>query len=417
MTPSPSPTFNDAHLRKQFPILSRKINGKPLVYLDNAATTQKPESVLRAMDTFYKTSNANVHRGIHTLSEEATLQYEHAHENVAKFVGATSMREIVFTRGTTESFNLLARMLTQNLSRGDEIILTHAEHHSNLVPWQQLAIQKGLKLKFIPLDKKTSELNWSAFENLLSKKTKVVSLAHVSNMLGSIAPLKKISKLTRDAGAFLCVDAAQSVARLPIDVKRTGIDFLAFSGHKMYGPTGSGVLYGREDLLSSIEPVSFGGDMVREVTLNKSTWNDLPWKFEPGTPSIAEGIGLSAAVDFLRRTTLDKINAHEQKLLKHTLNSLSALKNISIYGPRSAKDRAGVVSFNVKHVHPHDLSSLLNEDGIAIRAGHHCAMPLAHALDIPASARASFGVYNTLNEVDALVNGIKKAQTIFGEKS
>ncbi len=410
---SPSSTLRESAVRKQFPIFSRKMNGKPLVYLDNGATTQKPLSVLAAMDSFYKTSNANVHRGIHTLSEEATIAYEHAHDNVAQFIGASSLREIIFTRGTTESFNMLSRMLTQDLKRGDEIILSQAEHHSNLVPWQQLAIQKGLKVKFVPLNQKTGELNWEVFEKMLSQKTKVVSLAHVSNVLGSIAPLKKISKLSHGAGALFCVDAAQSVARLPIDVKRMGIDFLAFSGHKMYGPTGSGVLYGREDLLSQMEPVFYGGDMVREVTFNTSTWNDLPWKFEPGTPAIAEGIGLSAAVDFLRTFPLDAIYSHEQKLLKRTLDAFSALDGISIYGPLSPSARAGVVSFNVKGVHPHDLASLLNEDGIAIRAGHHCAMPLASVLDIPASTRVSFGVYNTLSEVDALVNGIKKAQKIF----
>lgn len=407
-------SFNETAIRKQFPILSRKINGKPLVYLDNGATTQKPQSVLTAMDSFYKTSNANVHRGIHTLSEEATVKYEHAHRNVGDFIGASSFREIIFTRGTTESFNMLSRMLTQNLQRGDEIILTQAEHHSNLVPWQQLAAQKGLKLSFIPLNTKTGELNWPAFEKMLSKKTKVVSLAHVSNVLGSIAPLKKISKLVHDTGAVLSVDAAQSVARLPIDVKRMGVDFLAFSGHKMYGPTGSGILYGRESLLADIEPVFYGGDMVREVHFAKSTWNELPWKFEPGTPSITEGIGLSAAVDFLRSLPFENIYPHEQSLMKHTLNEFSNLSGISVYGPASPSARAGVVSFNVKNVHAHDLSSLLNEDGIAIRAGHHCAMPLAGVLTIPASARASFGVYNTKDDVDALVKGIQKAQKIFG---
>lgn len=410
----PSLNVSESRIRKQFPILSRKVNGNPLVYLDNGATTQKPSSVLDAMDSFYKTSYANVHRGIHTLSEEATVKYEHAHENVAKFIGAKSMREIIFTRGTTESFNLLSRMLTQNLSRGDEIIVTQAEHHSNLVPWQQLAIQKGLKLSFVPLHAKTGELDWLAFEKMLSKKTKVVSLHHVSNVLGSISPLKKISKLVHDAGALLSVDAAQSVARLPIDVSRMGIDFLAFSGHKMYGPTASGVLYGREDLLSSYEPVFYGGDMVREVTLNNSTWSDLPWKFEPGTPPIVESTGLSAAVDFLRGFPFEDIYSHEKKLLSHTLNAFSALKGVTVYGPSSPSSRAGVIAFNVKNVHAHDLSSLLNEDGIAIRAGHHCAMPLMNVLNIPASARASFGVYNTKEDVDALVRGVAKAQKIFG---
>lgn len=400
--------------RALFPILSRRVNGKPLVYLDNGATTQKPAAVLSAMDTFYKTSYANIHRGIHTLSEEATIQYEHAHQNVADFIGAKSQKEIVFTHGTTDSFNMLSRMLAPTLSRGDEIIISLAEHHSNLVPWQQLAREKKLKLSFIPLNKKTGELDWLAFEKMLSKKTKVVSLAHVSNVLGSISPLKQIAKLTHDAGALLSVDAAQSVARLPIDVSRMGIDFLAFSGHKMYGPTGIGVLYGRESLLSQLEPAYFGGDMVREVTINASTWNDLPWKFEPGTPPIVEGIGLNAAVDFLRAFPFEKILSHERALIKQTLDGLHNLKNAHVYGPSSPSARAGVVSFNLDHVHPHDVASLLNEDGIAIRAGTHCAMPLAHELKIPASARASFAVYNTPSDVDALLASLAKAQKIFG---
>lgn len=407
-SPSSSPQ------RAKFPILSRRINGKPLVYLDNGATTQKPASVLSAMDTFYKTSYANIHRGIHTLSEEATIQYEHAHQNVADFIGAKSMKEIVFTHGTTDSFNMLSRMLAPTLSRGDEIIISHAEHHSNLVPWQQLAREKKLTLSFIPLNKKTGEIDWTAFEKMLSKKTKVVSLTHVSNVLGSISPLKKLSKLTHDAGALLSVDAAQSVARLPLDVSRAGVDFLAFSGHKMYGPTGIGVLFGRESLLSQLEPAYFGGDMVREVTLSASTWNDLPWKFEPGTPPIVEGIGLNAAVDFLRSFPFEKILPHERALIKQTLDGLHNMKNVHVYGPSSPSARAGVVSFNLKNVHPHDVASLLNEDGIAIRAGTHCAMPLARELNIPASARASFAVYNTPSDVDALLASLAKAQKIFG---
>ncbi|MBM3282358.1 MAG: SufS family cysteine desulfurase [Candidatus Diapherotrites archaeon] len=408
-----SASSNGSRTRNLFPILSRKMRGHPLVYLDNGATTQKPSSVLSAMDSFYKKSYANVHRGIHTLSEEATVAYEHAHENVADFIGASSLREIVFTRGTTDSFNMLSRMLTQTFSRGDEIIVSQAEHHSNLVPWQQLAQQKGLKLSFIPYDSRTGELHWEKLEKMISKKTKVVSLTHVSNVLGFISPLKKISKLVHDHNALLSVDAAQSVARLPINVKKMGVDFLSFSGHKMYGPTASGVLYGREDLFSSLEPAYYGGDMVREVTLNKSTWNDLPWKFEPGTPPIVEGIGLGAAVDFLRAYPLEDIFSHEKKIMAHAMNGLSSLGNITIYGPSSPEQRAGVLAFNVKHVHAHDLSSLLNEDGVAIRAGHHCAMPLMTALNIPASARASFAVYTEKSDIDALVEGVRKAQTIF----
>jgi cysteine desulfurase/selenocysteine lyase len=411
-TRSSSPS-EQARARNAFPILSRQMRGHPLVYLDNGATTQKPLSVLSAMDSFYKNSYANVHRGIHTLSEEATVAYEHAHENVANFINASSLREIIFTRGTTDSFNMLSRMLTQNFSRGDEIIVSHAEHHSNLVPWQQLAQQKGLKLSFIPYDSTTGELDWNKLEKMISKKTKVVSLTHVSNVLGFISPLKKISKLVHDHRALLSVDAAQSVARLPIDVKKMGIDFLSFSGHKMYGPTASGVLCGCEDLLSALEPVYFGGDMVREVTLNHSTWNDLPWKFEPGTPPIVESIGLSAAVDFLRRYPFEDIFPHEKKIMSHAMNGLSSLGGVTLYGPSSPAQRAGVLSFNVKNVHAHDLSSLLNEDGVAIRAGHHCAMPLMNVLNIPASARASFAVYTEKSDIDTFVESVRKAQTIF----
>ncbi len=402
----------EQNIRKQFPILSRKVLGKPLVYLDNAATTQKPLSVLNAMDDFYRMHNANVHRGIHSLSEEATVAYEHAHENVAKLIHAKSMAEIIFTRGTTDSFNMLAHMIEPELKQGDEILISEVEHHSNLVPWQQLAKRKKLVLKFIPYSPKLKSLDFSHVDKLITSKTKLVSITHVSNMLGCISPIEKIAKLAHAKGALFAVDAAQSIARIQIDVQKLGVDFLAFSGHKMYGPTGIGVLYGKKDLLSRMSPAYFGGDMVREVSFLDATWNDLPWKFEAGTPPIAEGIGLSAAVDFIRKIGYSQITLHEKTLLKYAQSALSSIKGAEIYGP-SPNQRAGVISFNVKKVHAHDLASLLNENGVAIRAGHHCTMPLHGLLKIPASARMSVGVYNTKEEIDTLVERVRLAQGIF----
>ncbi len=404
-------------IREEFPILSRKVNGVPLIYLDNAATTQKPESVLQSLDHFYRSQNANVHRGIHRLAEEATLAYENAHEKVAQFIGAKSMKEIVFTRGTTDSFNMLARMLEPLLKKGDEIVVSQIEHHSNLVPWQQLALRTQAKLKFIPLDKKSCNLDLSDLKKIITPQTKIVSVTLVSNVLGSVVPVQKLSRAVHQVGALIAVDAAQAMAHIPVDVNELECDFLCFSGHKMYGPTGIGVLYGKESLLQRLNPVSFGGEMVREVYFDKATWNSLPWKFEAGTPPIAEGIALGEAIDFLRGKGLSKIRAHEKSLILHAFSQLKKIKGIKIYGPSLPEEHVGVIAFNVKGIHAHDVASLLNEDGIAVRAGNHCAMPLMELLGVSASARASFGIYNTEKEVDALVESVKKAQKIFQNKN
>ncbi len=410
-----SALFSPRSIRNQFPILSRKIGKKPLVYFDNAATTQKPLSVLNAMDNYYRTHNANVHRGIHKLAEEATLEYENAHQKIANFVGAKSLNEIVFTRGTTDSLNMLARMLSVYVQKGDEIAVSQIEHHSNLIPWQQLAASKGATLRFIPLNKKTGMLDLSSLSKIITSKTKIVSIPHVSNVLGTIVPVSEIAKRAHAVGARVVVDAAQSVPHMPVNIRSLGADFICFSGHKMYGPTGIGVLYGSEESLNALEPVSFGGEMVREVYFDRATWNSIPWKFEAGTPPIAEGVGLGAAVDFLSKITMPVVRNHEKKLVTYAYDQLSSHSGVTIYGPEPA-NRSGLVAFNVERVHSHDLSSLLNEDGIAIRAGHHCAMPLAHLLNIPASARASFGIYNTKGEVDSLMASVKNAQSIFSGK-
>ena len=399
-------------LRRDFPILKRKIRGKPLVYLDSAATTQKPRAVLAAMQDFYENHNANVHRGIHKLSEESTLAYEHAHENVAKFIHAKSMKEIIFTRNCSDSLNTIARMVEPQLKRGDEILVSQIEHHSNLVPWQQLAQRKHASLKLLPLDKKSFSLHEEKLSRLLSPKTKVLAITHASNVLGTIPSIKKMAKLAHANGTKVVLDMAQSVGHFPVDVQELDVDFAAFSGHKMYGPTGIGVLYGKESLLQETEPVSFGGDMVRSVSFSSATWNDLPWKFEYGTPMIAEGIGLSAAVDYLRRAKMSRVQAHEQRLLRYAHESLRPLKSVSVYGP-SWQKKVGVVAFNVHGAHPHDVASILDADGIAIRAGNHCTMPLHDLLKIPSSSRASFGIYTTESEIDALVEGIKKVERIF----
>lgn len=400
------------NIHRDFPILKRKIRGKNLTYLDNAATTQKPLQVLRAMEEYYENHNANVHRGIHKLSEEATLAFEHAHENVAKFIHARSMKEIVFTRNSSDSLNTIARMLEPEIKRGDEIIVSQLEHHSNLIPWQQLAKRKNAKLRFLPLNKENFLLHEEKLEKMLSSKTKVLSIAHASNVLGTIPSIKKLAKLAHVNGTKVVVDMAQSVGHFPVDVNDLDVDFAAFSGHKMYGPTGIGVLYGKEALLQEIEPVNFGGDMVRSVSFDAATWNDLPWKFEYGTPMIAEGVGLNAAVDYLRKIGMHHVQKHEQKLLKYAHEHLHKMKSISLYGPRWDK-KVGVVAFNVKNAHPHDVASILDVDGIAIRAGNHCTMPLHNLLKIPSSSRASFGIYNTEKDIDALLEGIKKVEKVF----
>ena len=404
-----------SRVRDQFPILSRRVHGKRLVYLDNGATTQKPVPVLNAMRDFYETRNANVHRGIHTLSAEATESYEGSRSSIADFIGARA-EEIVFTRGTTESFNMLAGLLSPLLKRGDEILLTEAEHHSNMVPWQQLALRKGLVLKYLPYSKREKGIDFSRAERMMTKRTRLVSVTQVSNVLGSSSPLKRLGSLAHDRGAFFAVDAAQGVARVPLDVRRLPVDFLAFSGHKMYGPTGIGVLFGRSEHLESLEPVFFGGEMVGRVEKYRSTWNKTPWKFEAGTPPIAEAIGLRAAVRFIERLSFQKIRDHEKGLLSHAQKSLEGIPGLEIYGPPPAK-RKGVLSFNLHGVHSHDVATILDGEGVAVRAGHHCAMPLAAALGISSSTRASVGVYNSTADIDALVKGLERVRGIFRGRS
>ena len=402
--------MNTEKIRKDFPILNVKIHGKPLVYLDNAATSQKPKSVINAVKDYYENYNANIHRSIHKLGEDATAAYEDAHKKAADFINA-DFEEIVFTKNTTESINLLAYSLTQSLKPGDEIAISQMEHHSNFVPWQQLAIKNNLKLKFIEINK-DGTLNNESIKKNITKKTKIVSVTHVSNVLGTINDVEKIGKIAHNNGAFFIVDGAQSVPHMPVDVKNLDCDFMAFSGHKMLGPTGIGVLYGKKELLENMPPFLYGGEMIKEVKFENTRFNDLPWKFEAGTMNIAQAIGLGAAIDYLDKIGMKNIERHEKSIVNHAYEKLNEMKEIEIYGP-SAEKRSGLVAFNVKGVHAHDTSQILDGDGIAIRAGHHCAMPLHSVLGIAASARASFYFYNTEEEIDKLVEGLKKVIKIF----
>ena len=397
-------------IRKDFPILDVKVHGKPLIYLDNAATTQKPKTVINAVTDYYENYNANIHRSIHKLGEEATAAYEEAHSKVANFINAR-FEEIIFTKGTTEGLNLLAYSLTNDLRAGDEIVISQMEHHSNFVPWQQLALRKKLKLKFIEIDENGLLKRDSINENI-TDKTKIVSLTHVSNVLGTVNDVKEIGKIAHENDALFIVDAAQSVPHIPVDVKKIDCDFLAFSGHKMLGPTGIGGLYGKKELLQEMEPFLYGGEMIKEVTFEQTKFNDLPWKFEAGTMNIAQGIGLGAAIDYLNKIGMKNIENYENGLVSYAMKRLSEIKEIEIYGPDADK-RSGLVAFNVKDVHAHDTATILDGDGIAVRAGHHCAMPLASVLGIAASARASFYLYNTKEEIDKLAEGINKVIKVF----
>jgi len=395
------------NLRQQFPILRRTINGKPLVYLDNAASSQKPLAVTDAMKEFDEKSYANVHRSIHTLGEEATEKYEEARAKIAQFIRASS-EEVIFTSGTTESLNNVARMLVQQCKPGDEIVVTIMEHHSNFVPWQQLAKQHNLVLKIIPITPDFS-LDMEAAKNLITAKTKIVSVVHVSNVLGTITPVNELAVLAHKHGALLVVDGAQAPAHMRVDVKALDADFYAFSGHKMYGPTGIGVLYGKREHLTKYEPPSWGGEMVNDVTIEATTWNDLPWKFEPGTPKITQAIGLGFAVDFLKSVGYEVIEKHERVLLIYTLEQLAKIDGLVILGSRSSENRGETVSFTVENIHPHDLAQSLDDEGVAVRAGHHCTQPLHCALGIDASTRVSIGLYNTKEEIDRLLAALQKA--------
>jgi len=391
-----------------FPILNQKINKNRLVYLDNAATTQKPIGVITAIKEFYEKDNANVHRGLHELSLRSSIQYEDAHKTVAEFINANE-DEIIFTSGTTESINLLANSFEQILKPNDEIIVTEMEHHSNFVPWQQLAIRKNLKLKIIPI-KEDLSLDLEAAKKLITKKTKIVAVTHISNVLGTINPIKEIIKLAHKNNALTIIDAAQSISHLKINVKNLDCDFLAFSGHKMFGPTGIGVLFGKKHLLEKLPPSKFGGGMIKEVTTKHSTWNDLPWKFEAGTPNISGAIGLTKTIEFINKIGINNIEKHNNELTKYAINKLKTIKGITIY---TTKNQGPLISFTLKDIHPHDVSEILNIDGIATRAGNHCAMPLMTKLKIQGTNRVSFQIYNTKEDIDILIKALTKVQEVF----
>ena len=397
-------------IRKSFPILKRKVHGKPLVYLDNAATSQKPNQVIEAIDFYYKNYNANVHRSIHQLGEEATAKFEEAHQKIADFINADSYQNIVLTKNTTESLNLVAYSLTADLKKGDEVAISQMEHHSNFVPWQQLAKLRGLTLNFIKIDEE-GKLDDESIKKNITKKTKIVSLTHVSNVLGTINPIKEIARIAHEVGSLIVVDGAQSTPHMPVDVKKLDADFYAFSGHKMLGPTGVGVLYGKKELLENMQPFLYGGEMIREVRFDDTKFNELPWKFEAGTPNIAEGIGLGVAIDYLKKIGMEKIHQRDKELVNYAIKRLKEIDNVTIYGP---KERGAVIAFNVDKVHAHDVSQILDSEGVAIRAGHHCAMPLHSILGINSTARASFYLYNTEEEVDVFINAIHKAKKVFG---
>jgi cysteine desulfurase/selenocysteine lyase len=405
--------FNVEEVRAQFPVLSREAHpGKPLVYLDSAATSQKPQEVIDAVVDYYQTQNANIHRGIHRLAEEATEAYEGARRRIAAFIGASSEREVIFTRNTTESINLVAQSWgRKNLKTGDHILLTEMEHHSNLVPWQILAHELGLNLDFV-LVTDAGLLDLASFRKLLENRPRLVAFTHMSNMLGTINPVVEMTAEAHAVGALVLIDAAQSVPHLPVNVQELDIDFLAFSSHKMCGPTGIGVLYGREHILEEMPPFMGGGDMIKRVYLDRFEPNALPHKFEAGTPAIAQGIGLGAAVDFLNRVGMQAIHAYEQQLGAYALERLAEVPGVRVYGP-SAQSKGGLASFTFEGVHPHDIAQILDSLGIAVRAGHHCAMPLHEKFNIPATTRASFYLYNTLEEIDYLVEGLYKVKEIF----
>lgn len=400
-------------IRKHFPILDQEINGHPLVYLDSAATSQKPQQVIDALNDYYKWDNANVHRGVHTLGNRATDHYEGAREKVRKFINAKSTQEIIFMRGTTTALNTVAQSYGRaNVGEGDEIVITHMEHHSNIIPWQQLAKEKGAVLKYVDLEE-DGTISLDKVREAVTDRTKIVSIMYVSNVLGTMNPIKEITEIAHAHGAVMVVDGAQAAPHLKLDVQDLNCDFLAFSGHKMCGPTGIGVLYGKKELLNNMEPVEFGGEMIDFVGLYESTWKELPWKFEGGTPIIAGAIGLGAAIDFLEEIGLDQIERHEHELAALAMEKMSAIDGLTIYGPKDPGARAGIVTFNLGNVHPHDVATVLDMNGIAVRAGHHCAQPLMKRLECSATARASFYVYNTEEDVDRLVEGLRIAKEYF----
>lgn len=404
--------MNPLELRRQFPILDQQVNGHPLVYLDNAASSQKPRRVIDAIVRYYEHDNANVHRGVHTLASRATDAYEGARAKVARFLNAASEREIVFTRGTTSALNIVARSWARNVLReGDEIVLTPMEHHANLIPWQQAAKATGAVLRYIPMQP-DGRILLSDVEATLTDRTKIVAVTHVSNVLGVVNPVKEIAALAHKRGAVMVVDGAQSAPHMKVDVRDLDCDFFAFSGHKMCGPTGIGALYGKLDLLERMEPVEFGGEMIEHVDYYDATWKESPWRFEGGTPIIAGAVGLAAAIDFLTEVGMDEIDRHSAALARYAYDRLSAIEGVTLYGPREG--RVGLVTFNLDGVHPHDVATVLDTEGVAIRAGHHCCQPLMRKLEVTATARASFYLYNTEEDVERLVAALIKAKEFFG---
>lgn len=404
-----------AAIRKDFPVLDRKINGRRLVYLDSAASSQKPRAVIEAMGRFFERHNANVHRGIYVLSEEATELYEEARRKTARFINAPEPETVIFTKNATEAINLVAYSWARhNLQPGDEIVTSPIEHHSNLVPWQLAARATGAKLRWFDVTD-DGRLDLTNLDELINEKTRLVAVTQASNVLGTIVPVETIAAAARRHGAVVLVDGAQSTPHMAVDVQQLGCDFFAFSGHKMLGPTGIGVLYGRRELLEAMPPFLAGGDMISTVSLEGSEWNELPYKFEAGTPPIAEVVGLGAAVDYLTELGMDAVTAHEQKLLNYAVPRLEEIPGLTVYGPLDVHQRAGLITFNIDDVHPHDLATVLNDEAVAIRAGHHCAQPIMDWLGVPATARASFYVYNTEEDVDRLVAALRVAKEFFGD--
>lgn len=398
-------------LQRDFPILDQIVNDEPLVYLDNAATTQKPTQVLEAIAAYYAKDNANVHRGVHTLAERATAAYEAARERVRSFIHAASTKEVLFTRGTTTGLNWVARYAESVLQPGDEVLISVMEHHSNTIPWQEACKKKGARLIYAYL--KDGMLDLADFRSKLTEKTRFVALAHVSNVLGVVNPIKEIAELVHQANALLVVDGAQSVPHMKIDVQDLDVDFFAFSGHKMLGPTGIGVLYGKEELLERMSPVEFGGEMIDFVYEQEATWKELPWKFEAGTPNIAGAIGLAVAIDYLDKIGMETVHQYEQELIAYVFPKLQAVEGLTIYGSEDLTQRSGVISFNLAGLHPHDVATALDYEGVAVRAGHHCAQPLLSYLGVAATVRASFYLYNTKADCDKLVEALQKTKEFF----
>ena len=412
--------LNTKIIRGDFPILKRTVSGgKPLVYLDNAATTQKPLAVINAIHDYYMNYNSNIHRAVHQLAEEATLEFEKTREKVAEFINARSTEEIVFTRNATEAINLIAYSWGRtNIKKEDSIVITELEHHSNIVPWQILTSEKGAKLEYVGTDdngylKLQEYMDYLDGNNNKKKKVKLVSVSHMSNVLGTIVPINDMIKMSHEKGIPIVVDGAQSVPHMPVDVQKMDCDFMAFSAHKMLGPTGVGILYVKKEILEKMPPFIGGGDMIKEVHKYDTRYNDLPYKFEGGTPNIADVIGFAAAIDYLNKIGMDKVREHEVELTGYALDKITRVKGVTLYGPRNTKDRGGVISFNIGDIHPHDLATIMNDHGVAIRSGHHCAQVLMERLDVSATSRASFYIYNTKEEVDIFVSALEEARRIF----